>query len=602
MACGKFGTFFANKCLAIFYCLSMDFRFGCGCRDIQPSTRTFEMQPLAPLIRIAAATLILTCLPAFAQSAADFQVLEKQIQELQAKVNKLQKEQADSTVSYSGSAAAAASIEENKIKLAAGVTELKLYGDLRFRYQYDQFHPVIDFPNLATDDRNRFRFRLRIGADVQLGDQFFAGVTLATGQAADSNNQTYTEGYDNYNIYIDKAFAGWTPNDWLTIILGKQANPFYTTDLVWGPDITPAGAVEIVDLSNAFMPDDSRLSLHLISMQGIFYGGSSFSVGSDTAGQFVEQLKGTYSFNKNFSVTFAPGFMIYTAASLTGLQNSQNFSKPTDVLIAPNGVQVQTTNSTTNTETIKYDATGKPSITLTPVNNTTTVTTTTPVTGPTRTVTTTTSNNQTQVTIPFGAKGNDLKQNAKLANKTFVTTSTVGRGTTTVTTPTGAAPAQETRDLAIITAPGDISFKLGGIATKVYWDFAYNTEGSSRAVNEYFLSNHSSEDDVAWLAGVQLGENNRAGDWSLYANYRQVGMDAIDPNLNDTNFALSYLNVQGIKIGVAYNFTDSLVGDITYFKSWFLRSGLTGGEATGGAQLANAKSVDVLQVDLNLKF
>ncbi len=36
---------------------------------------------------------------------------------------------------------------------------------------------------------------------------------------------TYTGGYDNYDIYIDKAFAGWTPNNWLTIILGKQANP-----------------------------------------------------------------------------------------------------------------------------------------------------------------------------------------------------------------------------------------------------------------------------------------------------------------------------------------------------------------------------------------
>ncbi len=42
-------------------------------------------------------------------------------------------------------------------------------------------------------------------------------------------------------------------------------------------------------------------------------------------------------------------------------------------------------------------------------------------------------------------------------------------------------------------------------------------------------------------------------------------MDSIDPNLNDTDFALSYLNVQGVKIGVAYNFTDSLVGAVTYY-------------------------------------
>jgi hypothetical protein len=554
------------------------------------------MQRLAFIIRVTALGLLLNSIPAFAQSAADFQALEKQIRELQSKVDKLQREQADSTVNYSENSAAA-EIQESKVKLAAGVTELKLFGDLRFRYQYDQFHPVLDVPALVTDDRNRFRFRLRIGADVQLGNQFFAGVTLATGQAADSNNQTYTEGYDNYSIYIDKAFAGWTPADWFSVVLGKQANPFYTTDLVWGPDINPTGAVETFDLSKALLPANSRLSLELISMQGIYEGGANFSVGSDTAGQFVEQLKATYSFNKDVSVTLAPGYMTYTAASLSGLQNAQDFSKPTDELTAPNGIQTTTTTVTTNTKTVKYSATGVPTVTITPVNTTTTTTITTPATGPTRTVTTTTSANQTQVLVHT-----TLPTDKALANKTFVTTSTVGGGTTTVTSPTGAAPAEETRDLSIITAPGDISFNLGGLATKIYWDFAYNTEGGDRALNEYFLTNHSAQDDFAWLAGFQIGENIHTGDWSLFANYRRVGMDAIDPNLNDTNFALSYLNVQGVKIGVAYNFTDSFVGAITYYRAWDLRHGITGGEATGGAQLANARSVDVLQVDLNLKF
>jgi hypothetical protein len=550
-----------------------------------------------------AVALIFSANAARAQSAADFQALEKQIQDLQGKVDKLQREQADSTVSYSSTSAAEANaIEENKVKLAAGVTEMKLYGDLRFRYQYDQFHPLVDVPNQVTDDRNRYRFRLRIGADVQLGDQFFAGVTVATAQSADSNNQTYTEGYDNYNIFIDKAFAGWTPNDWSMFVIGKQANPFYTTELVWDPSITPQGLTESVDLSKAFLPDDTKWSIQLLAMQGAFYGGGSFTGGSDTAWQFVEQLRTTYNFNKNLSVTFAPGYMTYTAASLTGLQNSGDFSKTTDELTAPNGVQVQTTTTTTETETIKYDATGKPAITITPVNTTTTVTTTTPATGSPRAVTTTASNNQTQVTIPFGAKGNPLKANPKLANEAFVSTKTVGGGSTTVTTPTGEAPAQETRDLSIITAPGDVSFRIDGLAAKVYWDFAYNTEGQARATNEYFLAMHSTEDDIAWLVGFQLGDNIKAGDWSISANYRRVGMDSIDPNLNESNFALSDLNVHGIKVSLAYNFTDSMVGDITYYHSWLLDKGITGGEATGGAALGNGKNVDVLQLDLNLKF
>jgi len=134
------------------------------------------------LIVPASLALIVSATPAFAQSAADFQALKQQLEQLQSKVDKLQKEEADMTVNNTGTSAAAA-IEENKVKLAAGVTALKLYGDLRMRYQYDQFHPELDVPPTVTDDRNRFRFRLRIGADVQIGDQFFAGAELATGQA-----------------------------------------------------------------------------------------------------------------------------------------------------------------------------------------------------------------------------------------------------------------------------------------------------------------------------------------------------------------------------------------------------------------------------------
>src|SRR5438874_13694900 len=37
-----------------------------------------------------------------------------------------------------------------------------------------------------------------------------------------------------------------------------------------------------------------------------------------------------------------------------------------------------------------------------------------------------------------------------------------------------------TRKETIITAPGDISFKLGGIPAKFYWDFAWNAQGRGR--------------------------------------------------------------------------------------------------------------------------
>jgi len=262
-------------------------------------------------------------------------------------------------------------------------------------------------------------------------------------------------------------------------------------------------------------------------------------------------------------------------------------------------VQVQTSVTTTETTTLKYDANGKSTITTTPVNITTTTTTTTPLAGSPRTVTVTTTNTQQQITKPSG-----LPLNPALANQTFVTTTTKGGGPIVITTPTGVGPTGETRNLAILTAPGDLSFKLCGLKSKFYWDFAYNCDGAKRFNEIYSLNGqgHSSRDDIAWLVGFQLGEAKKGGDWMLYANYREIGMASIDPNTNDSDFALSALNVRGIKVGAQYCFTDSLMAGIAYSHAWNLKENLTGGQATGGAGLANVNNVDVLQVDLGLKF
>jgi hypothetical protein len=147
---------------------------------------------------------------------------------------------------------------------------------------------------------------------------------------------------------------------------------------------------------------------------------------------------------------------------------------------------------------------------------------------------------------------------------------------------------------------------------RVLWDFAYNTQGKLRDENTYGMyyynsanqvtSYHRAQDDIAWLAGVQLGENKKAGDWSIIANYRQTGMASVDPNLNDSDFANGKLNTQGVKVGAVYNFTDFATGGLTYFYSVPLRSNLIGGQATQGANLANLNNDQILQVDVQIKF
>lgn len=164
------------------------------------------------------------------------------------------------------------------------------------------------------------------------------------------------------------------------------------------------------------------------------------------------------------------------------------------------------------------------------------------------------------------------------------------------------------RNLSVITAPGDVSFSVCGLRTKVLWDFSYNTQGDERAQKILGLtgtganSAHTSQDDIAWLAGVQVGQNKTAGDWSVMSSFRQTGIAAVDPNLNDSDFANGYLNMQGVKTGIAYSLTDSAVFAVTYYDAWNLRPNLVGGQATGGNKIASMNAVQILQVDLNLKF
>ena len=127
-------------------------------------------------------------------------------------------------------------------------------------------------------------------------------------------------------------------------------------------------------------------------------------------------------------------------------------------------------------------------------------------------------------------------------------------------------------------------------------------------------------DYIAWLAGVKVGQNKKKGDWSLQADYRQVGLGSIDPNLNDSDWGDSYLNQEGVKVMSTYNFTDFLLGSITVYDTWAYKSsllngdpgqnptglplvtGVTGTTADGMTNLAGLSQSQRVDVDLMWKF
>ena len=413
----------------------------------------------------------------------------------------------------------------SKIKLNSAVSELKLYGDLRMRYEYSDRDAQLP-PNAGgganVSQLSRWRFRLRLNADFKLGEHVFGGVELQTNNQSDSPNQTYGDGFSDYNIFISKAFMGWKPTDWLTLTGGKFSNPFYSSELTWDPDINPTGISEVIAFHKlvagepasgggyskdgksmkAVAPAELPWELTLVAGQFIFddnpeSGGPDYDSSSD-AYLFETQLIGSYKFGGT-KVTLAPAWLTYVNGSLADVANSNSFN-----------------------------------------------------------------------------------------DNAFVS---------------GA-----TRNLNLLLAPGDISFSAGGLKTKLFWDFSYNLDGDGRVQDIYRLANtagnpqHRTVDDFAYLVGLQVGENKKSGDWSLATNWRQTGLGAVDPNLNDSDYAGSELNTRGVEAAISYNFSDFAIGTITYSYAWNIRNSLTGGEVTGGNAIGDANKFQLLQVDLAIKF
>jgi hypothetical protein len=207
-----------------------------------------------------------------------------------------------------------------------------------------------------------------------------------------------------------------------------------------------------------------------------------------------------------------------------------------------------------------------------------------------------------------GSKASGLPKDPSKANQTFTTTVT-GQQQTVTTTNNVVLPAvaAESSALHILTAPGDISFSLAGLKTKIYWDIAYNLSGQERFNNVYQLQDFGSRpykarDSLAWLVGLQFGEIKNRGDWQIFANYRETGIASIDPNLNDNEAAGGALNTRGFKFSLAYAVTDSIVLQATEYLFRSLDQNLYGGRATSPGGIAPFKSYNETTVELNIKF
>src|SRR5438046_1209348 len=140
---------------------------------------------------------------------------------------------------------------------------------MRLRYDYRGGRLPSDDPTHPNDwqERERERYRLRLGLRGTLMDDWFFGLRLETSASARSTNVTFgddtssdspggggpfAKGSDG--IYVGQAYGGYKGFPGFTFTGGRMPNPFVNTRMVWDDDINPEGLAE--QWKHSFIIDD----------------------------------------------------------------------------------------------------------------------------------------------------------------------------------------------------------------------------------------------------------------------------------------------------------------------------------------------------------
>ena len=500
--------------------------------------KTLLNNVLRPTVLAAGALFAGGLLPATSVHAADpyDATLEKRVEALEKELNLMENDSKGKNVQTDGTAV------PTFVRAAPNVQELVFSGELRLRNEYGVTDNQVA-NNTTQSDVDRFRFRLF--ADYKLDDQFFAGAAVQTALASDSGNTTFSEGFDNYSLYLWRFFVGWhTKDDSLKFIVGKQPNPFYEeTEMLWDADISPAGVTEQVKYE--FGP---QFSLGLIGGQFIFndnpenalYNGNGTAAtgtavpgGDNNQDAYLayQQLTATLKVNNNLTLTGAGGYLFYPEHGGTGSPTTATTATVGGVAIPTSAVNPSSGGA----------GTGRGA-----------------------------GNGQ-------GQAGNVLQNSAAFNS------------------------ANSSRNLSIGTFNGDVKTGVSNFKLKLYGQAAYNFQGGARDSQEYNLpALDGTTDKLAFATGFTIGSDyqlKKKGDYLLLAEYRQVGLGSVDPNLNDSDWNFSRLGFRGVKVAGSYAFYPWLIATVTYYGSNNL-----GDEKNLNIPVGNYNASHIVQFDLTTKF
>ena len=215
-----------------------------------------------------------------------------------------------------------------KMGMPDWVTSLKLNGDVRGRIE--NFNSDSD----VFKDRTRFRYRLRLGVVATVFDNFEAGLRLSSSDPASggpaggdpiSGNTTFQDNGSRKFIYVDLAYGKWTmlnnSSVFSALSLGKIANPFVFSDMVFDADYNPEGLAE-------------QLAFHISDAHDLKLNLGAFmldEIGADSDDPFMAGAQ------IRFDSKWSPKVSTSLGVAMLGIANDENLdATPAGVWTVPN--------------------------------------------------------------------------------------------------------------------------------------------------------------------------------------------------------------------------------------------------------------------------
>jgi len=441
-----------------------------------------------------------------------------------------------------------------KWKLSSPITEIELYGDTRVRYEYRGGRRPDDVSGNPNDwqERERERYRLRIGLRGTLADDWFFGVRLETSNKRNSTNVTFggdgTTGpfaKDDDGIFVGQAYFGYTGFKDIKLTVGRMPNPLVTTLMTWDADINPEGLAE--QWKHTFNLEFGAVN-SVAATEGYRKEGGKGFVAPAPSEPFklkIDVFANFAQFVYDDSNPENPIGPRSTTTGQTGRVRGSQLIPNTDAFLLAWQVGARFTfpkNIYAQLAPTLYNYTGSGD----------------------------------SFNIHFRGGENSLSNTASMA-----------------TNQTGI------NSLLVFDMPMEIGWKLGELPIRIFGDFAVNLEADERA--KAALHPEKGDQRYAYQVGIGVGQLKVKKDWQLDVFWQHQEQYSLDPNLVDSDIFDGRVNVEGVAARAGYMLSDAVSLNLTWAYGWRIDSDL----GTGGAHDIAVNPMDqyqIFQADLNVKF